>query len=201
MMKMAAASAIDGDAVLIADSDAVLVRHIQASDLLVDGKIGYYRVDDGVAPHMRRHVLWHGVARRLLRLPEAVGPLLPDYVSAMCVWDSTVLHQLKSRLEQVGGRSWLDVVAAELHVSEFVLYGVFADDVLGNRPALRKPLCHDYYDRVPLDAAGARIFADRMPQGACGAMITSHSGTPRDIRAAAFQRCRGLAAERAVPDS
>ena len=150
LMKMAAAAQIDATALLIADSDAVLVRHVRASDLTVDGRTAYCRVDGAVTAQMGRHVQWHKVARRLLQLPEAAELPLPDYVSAMSVWDSAVLIELKSRLEQVSGRNWLEMVASELHVSEFMLYGVFVDEVLRDRAALQTPLCQEGYAKPSL---------------------------------------------------
>ena len=81
------------------------------------------------------------------------------------------------------------MIAGELHISEFVLYGVFVDHVLDGIEPFEGPVCHNYYERVPLDAADARAFADRMPAEGIGAMISSHSATPGDVRHDAFRWC------------
>jgi hypothetical protein len=36
----------------------------------------------------------------------------------------------------------VDAVAGQLHVSEFVLYGVFLDLILGGMAQVDQPLCH-----------------------------------------------------------
>ena len=82
----------------------------------------------------------------------------------------------------------MDAVAGELHVSEFVLYGVFVDHVLGGT-SFGGPLCHNYYERTPLSPADAQAFAEQMPSNALGAMISSHSHTPQHVRREAFRRC------------
>ena len=85
----------------------------------------------------------------------------------------------------------MDAVAGELHVSEFVLYGVFVDDVLGGFAPFDGPLCHNYYERTPLSPADVSAFADRMPPRALGAMISSHSAHTSDVRRETFRQCAG----------
>jgi hypothetical protein len=92
-------------------------------------------------------------------------------------------------IEDCTGQSWMDAFGRQLHVSEFVVYGVFMDDVLGDVAPFGGPLCHNYYERTPLSPADARAFAGRMPFEALGAMISSHSHTPPDVRWDAFRRC------------
>ena len=83
--------------------------------------------------------------------------------------------------------------AAELHFSEFIAYGVFADHVVGGVPAFGGPLCHNYYERDPLQRRARWPSPTRCPRHALGAMISSHSHTPRDVTSAAFQRCGQIA--------
>ena len=87
IMKMAGAAAIDAKAVLIADYDAVFLREAKLDEFIVDGELWHLRKDGGVTKDMRRHVLWHNVARDLLGLSGAARTPLPDYVSPICFWD------------------------------------------------------------------------------------------------------------------
>lgn len=193
IMKMAAAALIDARAVLIVDSDAVLVREATLDRVTDHGRLWHYRKDRAVTASMERHVLWHNVARRLFGLPGVAVPPLPDYVSPIIVWDPVVVRSMIARITDSTGRNWVDAVAGQLHVSEFVIYGVFADHVLGATVPVEGDLCHNYYERIPLSLVDARAFADRMPSHALGAMISSHSGTPHDVRREAFDRCRQIA--------
>jgi hypothetical protein len=91
------------------------------------------------------------------------------------------------------GRNWVDAFGSQLHVSEFVVYGVFVDHVAGGMVPHDGDLCHNYYERTPLSLGEAVDFADDMPSTALGAMISSHSSTLQDVRMTAFRRCRQVA--------
>jgi hypothetical protein len=198
IMKMAGTAVIDARAVLVADSDAVLVREASLEQLTHDGRLCHFRKDNGVTADMERHVVWHNVARKLLGVPGVAAAPLPDYISPIVVWDPVVVRSLIERIAHTTGRHWVDAVAGQLHVSEFVVYGVFADQVLDGTAARDLDLCHNYYERSPLSVADAPVFADQMPSKALGVMISSHSDTPHDVRRTTFLRCRQIA-ERISP--
>ena len=194
LMKIAGTAALDARAVLVIDSDAVLLRKLTLDQFLHDGRLRHFRADRAVTAGMERHLLWHRVARRLLGVSGTVEPPAPEYISHNAVWDPAVVRSMTDQIEDSTGRYWMDAVAGELHVSEFMIYGVFVDQVLGgsSRP-LCEPLCHNYYERTPLSGAQARAFADEMPPNVLGAMISSHSRTPPDVRLDAYDRCREIA--------
>jgi uncharacterized protein DUF6492 len=189
IVKIAGAAGLDARCVLIADSDAVLLREPTLDELSRNGRIGYFREDGAVSAEMERHVLWHNVAHRLLGVPGTVTAPAPDYVVPLAVWDPAVARAMTEHIAATTGRDWFHAVASELHVSEFVIYGVFADDVMGLDAALAGPLCHNYYERTPLAPADAQAFADRMPPSAFGSMTSSHSNTPAELRRETFRRC------------
>jgi hypothetical protein len=190
IMKLAGTAVIDARAVLIADSDAVLVREPRLDEFIANGRLWHYRREHAVTARMERHVLWHNVARNLLGLPGVAMPPLPDYVSPLTVWDPIVVRSLLAHIEESTGRDWVDAFAGRLHVSEFVVYGLFVDHFVDGSAPRDTVLCHNYYERVPLGPADAVAFADQMPSDALGVMISSHSGTRHDVRRRAFRRCR-----------
>ncbi|MCG5220668.1 DUF6492 family protein [Streptosporangium soli] len=195
--KIAAATVVDADAVLLADSDVVLVRPVAAENFTVDGRLTLLREEGAVTASMERHVRWHQVARDLLGLPPSPPPPLPDYVGPLVLWDPVIVAAMRDRIAETTGRSWLEAFTTQLHVSEFIVYGVFADGVLDDdtRPATSPPICHNNYDRTAMDHDAAIAFAERLDPGAVGMMISSHSGTPPEVRQAAIDRCVRLAAE------
>jgi Family of unknown function (DUF6492) len=192
IMKLAGAAVIDARAVLIVDSDAFLVREATLDQFMDDGRLLHHRRAGAVTADMKRHVLWHNVARKLLGVGGIASAPLPDYVSPIAVWDPAVVRSLTTHIADTTRRHWVDAFGGQLHISEFVLYGVFVDHVVGGVQPRGGDLCHNYYDRARLSPAEAAVFADRMPSDALGAMITSHSETPRDVRMTAFRRCRQL---------
>jgi hypothetical protein len=197
-LKISLTGRIDAAAVLIADSDVVLVRPITLNAVTMAGEPGVYRLDGAVHADMRRHVRWHQAARRMLGLDPASGPSLPDYVSPLNVWRPDIVRAMQQRIEQVTGMTWLDSFTANLHVSEFILYGVFVDSGLhgaGPPPSLDPGFCHNYWPETPLDETQARSFADQLPAQAFGMMISAKSRTSLAVRATAINRCAVLTAQ------
>jgi hypothetical protein len=192
--KLAAAATVDADVVLIADSDAVLVRPVTAERLVVDGRPCLYRADGAIHRGMRRHVQWHQVARDLLGLPAAPDPPLPDYVNGIGVWDPPTVRALLRRITAVTGQHWVDAFTARLHISEFIVYGVFVDSTLDTKPPGEDGLCHTYYEQIPLDMTAGLDFAEALKPEAIGMMIAGNSATPLDVRLAAIRRCEQIAA-------
>jgi hypothetical protein len=166
------------------------VRPVTEDTFESDGRVRFYRSDYAVDDEMPRHVIWHDVARRLLGLPPAGPPPLPDYVSALNVWERRVVLALRDRIERVTGRPWLDAIASQLHVSEFILYGVFVDGVLGTSAdvfAADSMLCHSYWGSSPLAPAAAAGFVRGLSPEDVAVMISAKSGTPLEVRREAFR--------------
>jgi hypothetical protein len=191
-VKIIAAATIEADAVLIADSDVVLVRPIGVERFTTGGQLCLYREADAVSEKLERHVLWHQVARELLGLPKAQTPPLPDYVTPLNFWDPAVVRAMQDRISETTGQNWLEAFTSQLHISEFIVYGVFVDEALHASkplPPADTTICHNNWSRRPLDHAEAIAFADAMDPNAVAMMISSHSHTPREIRLAAARRC------------
>lgn len=190
--KLALAAAMDADAVLVADSDVVLVRPASRHLYTVDGEPAIYRAHDAVHARMGRHIRWHETARVMLGLDMSTSLPLPDYISPLNIWDPPLVRALLDRVSAVSGGPWLDEFCSRLHISEFMLYGVFADSNLNPlpRPATLNPaFCHNFWQVTPLDEAAARRFAEQLPSQALGMMISAKSGTSPEVRAEAIARC------------
>jgi hypothetical protein len=198
-IKIAAAAQLEARVVLVADSDVVLVRPVTADRFFIDGRLCLYREEKGVTEDMTRHVLWHGVARKLFGLAAAPPPPLPDYVSSFNIWDPAVVRGIQQRIVETTGGNWLDTFTSQLHISEFTLYGVFVDEVLsasGPRPPADTTICHNTWQRTPLDRDSAIAFADRLGPQAVAMMISAKSRTPEDLRRVAIRRCAEIVKSR-----
>lgn len=180
IVKLAAAARIPADVIVMADSDITFCRPLRDETFARDGIVRLYREPGGVHDGMPRHVVWHHAARQLLGLPPAQPPFT-DYVSSMLAWDPATVRAMLDRVTEVTGRSWADAIGAHLHFSEWTLYGVFVDEVLGspaNSFASDDPLCHTYWLETPLDRAGlAEFLAGIQPQDVAF-MVSAKSRTP-----------------------
>lgn len=183
VVKMAAALRVDAGCVIVIDSDVELIGELTAEDVTTEGGTRLYRLPDAVSAAMPEHVAWHRAAERLLGLPPRPLPL-PDYISPLNVWDPDLLRSLSDRIEDVSGRPWEDAVSACLRVSEFILYGVYADEVARVPPSLATTTlgCHTYWDEVPLDLASGRRFVGDAPPDTRAITISAKSGTPVHVR-------------------
>lgn len=188
VLKLAAVAASDADVVLLVDSDIEFVRPFGAETFARNGVVRLYRKPGEVDERLPRHVIWHRAARVLLGLPPQEPPY-PDYVSSLLAWDPAIVRRMLARIEETTGQPWPTAVARQLHLSEWTLYGVYVDGMLGspaNSFTSDDPLCHAYWDETPLDRDGAEAFLRGVKATDVAAMISAKSRTPLAVRRAAF---------------
>lgn len=140
VIKIAFACLSTAEAVVFADSDTCLVRRIDSELVLREGGRVKLFADpaDGDFP---THHPWYRGASRLLGLPVEqysgygfIGNLIP--------WVPDVARSMVRRLEEVSGQSWRWTLLHERTLSEYVVYGLFAQKVLGFDAAHLVPEAH-----------------------------------------------------------
>lgn len=188
IIKLAAAARADADVALLVDSDIEFIRPFTAETFRRDGVVRFYRKPDEIDGRLPRHVIWHRRSRTLLGLPP-MPPPYPDYVSSLMAWDPVIVRELLDAVESATGRPWADAIGRQLHFSEWTLYGVFVDEVLGGTPysvGTEDPLCHAYWDEVPLDDRTMRDFLATTGPDDVAVMVSAKSRTPMSVRKAGF---------------
>ncbi len=118
------------ETIFSADSDVVLLRDFDPASLWQDGRLRFYRRDDGITADMQDHVAWVRRAERLLNCTGASTPPYNDYINTLIGWRTDTLKTLLAHLEEVNGTGWVRAVAARRAISECTLYGVYVDSVL-----------------------------------------------------------------------
>ncbi|WP_051366806.1 DUF6492 family protein [Hamadaea tsunoensis] len=184
-----ASGAVDADTLLLVDSDISFCRPFGPDTFVRDGVARFYRKPNEIDDRLPRHVLWHKAAREMLGLPAAPPPY-HDYVSSILAWDPAILTEMFARIEKTTGSPWPTVVGSQLHFSEWTLYGVFVDEVLGARAtsfASDDALCHTYWDDTPLDDQTVRDFLGKLSPTDVAVMISAKSRTPLETRRAALK--------------
>jgi hypothetical protein len=184
VVKLLSPAYVDADVLLFADSDVLLVKPVDVDTFQRGGRVALYRKDNEVDGDLPRHVRWHDVSRSLLGLPIGTPPF-PDYISAFNVWDRRLVLALQDRIQEVTRRPWIDAVGSQLHFSEYILYGVFVDEVMGephNGCPVDSMLCHNYWKTEPLDLDKARELIAAMPADDVAVMISAKSATPLEVR-------------------
>ncbi|MDA9981343.1 DUF6492 family protein [Gammaproteobacteria bacterium] len=131
IVKLSAAEWSEADVFMFGDSDAFFIRPFDAASTLLKGNVRLYRGKKKPADyHDRRHNNWDQVAASLFSLQVSRHRDF-DYISQMNTWRRDVLIQLLERIEQRTGKPWKQALCNTWDFSEYVLYGVFADHVLG----------------------------------------------------------------------
>jgi hypothetical protein len=192
VIKLAAISASEDDAVLVVDSDVEFVRPFTANMFVRDGVVRFFCKPNEIDRRLSRHMTWHRIARVLLGLPPAEPPY-PDYISSPLAWHPMLVRRMLARVEAVTERPWLTAIAGQLDFSECVLYGVFLDGVMGapaNSFVSDDSLCLVHWEHTPLNLHSAANFIRRIRPTDIAAVIQSKSETPLAVRNAVFTALR-----------
>jgi Family of unknown function (DUF6492) len=129
IVKLSAPAITRRDVIVFADSDIVLVRPVSAS-LFTDGiGVRLYRVP-GATADSSMHQKWHMVSAHLLGI-DAEPYFGADYIGHLVTLRRDVILQLQARLTAIADERWDKIIAREKAFSEYILYGIFAEHVLG----------------------------------------------------------------------
>lgn len=196
IMKIAATARASAEIVAHIDSDNVFIRPLKLEHLARDGKVRVYRNPEMV--DLETHRVWQEAAGRLLGLPPSryYGG---EYINPFVVWRRSVIQGMIERIEAVAGRDWRVVLARTPHFAEYVLYGVYADQVLGldaaGLMAEDFTLCHARWGDEFEDAEDEAAFIRSLRPEHVTCLIQSTIETPMAERRALFDRVEALAAE------
>ena len=178
-IKLAAAEQLGADILVHADSDVVLLRPFSTSSVVDgSGRVRLYARPGQVDERLPDHVRWHRSAEELLDIESAELPV-SDFISSLVPWKRENAVALLEHIQETTGRHWLRALASAWDVSEYTLYGRFAQDVLGSSAGQfvsPSSLCHDYYKHVPLSAPELETLLDRVAPGEIAVSLTSNAG-------------------------
>ena len=164
LVKLSVGEFLDEPNYVFIDSDVTFIRPFEMRTLSPGGQLRLFRVP-GVANKMP-HRSWHRTASQLLGLP-ATDYFGSTYIGNLVTWRRDNLRAMYERIASVARRPWLEAVAHQWALSEYILYGVFVEHVLG--PANGQhytdlPLCHISWNyEITTDADIDRFFAGVQP--------------------------------------
>lgn len=182
LLKLAVPTQIDADVYCFMDSDVAFLRPTDTSVFIQGDAVRLFRRPDHA--NLPTHRRWHRTAARLLGLEEREY-FGSDYIGNMITWRREHLLQMHDHIEQVTGKQWLRAVASELHLAEYILYGVFVEHVLGLDASGHyfdaQDLCHcswDYRFGGPEDID--RFFERDLAPRICAVQVQSNLKLPAD---------------------
>jgi len=139
LTKLSADRISDTEDIVFLDSDVEFIRPFDRSRYFKDGAMRLHRMpgegDEGV------HLKWHQASGKLFGLgPQYFGA---DYVGAVISWKRSNLIAMKEHIAAYTGQPWHKAVGRQITVSEYTLYGVFVEHVLGFERAGHYPCTQD----------------------------------------------------------
>jgi hypothetical protein len=130
LLKLCAPEITDADIFLHMDTDVFLIRPFALERVVRGGCVRLWREPGaGTAPYQLR---WNRTASQLLGLPmrDYYGA---DFEGNLITWRRDVTLEMRARIAAVSCAHWLRSVAREKYFSEYQLYGIFVQELLGDR--------------------------------------------------------------------
>ncbi|NTY61055.1 DUF6492 family protein [Mycolicibacterium sphagni] len=189
IVKLSVPSVVDDDVLLCTDSDVFFVAPYDPRAYERDGEVPLF-IETGQQGKIANNDHYHAVGSRLLGIPaEAVCDT--NYVGNAICWRRDNVLEMHRRLERVANRKWERTIAPLSGFSEYVLYGLYATQVLGEASGhwldgTIRTL--NYWPPVPLDVAELQQLKARLSPEYHSVMVSAKSRTSvADIRKVFFQ--------------
>jgi hypothetical protein len=187
--KIATATLLDEMTLVMVDSDALFVRDVEPAVFTTNGATRLYRSTGGISAEMDDHILWHNNACRLLNVMPDEAPM-SDYIGQIISWNRQLVIQMCAHVESVANTSWHGALARTRAISEYLLYGLYVEKVLGSGANVwidERSRCKAHWQVHPLLDSQLAEFSMSLEEGDFALMISSHSTTSRATRRAAIK--------------
>ncbi|HKU34712.1 MAG TPA: DUF6492 family protein [Paenarthrobacter sp.] len=179
VIKLSAVASLREECALLLDSDSELIRPVGAGTFMSGGDVVMYRKPGGVDSSLPGHRLWHVSGRALLGLTPPPQGDLTDYICWPCVWEPQVVRDMLAHVQGAAGRPWSTAVASQLHFSEMMLYGLYADEVRGGTNAVTNEMQGIVYsEERPLDYAEISQLLHAGSHDAVAVMLSAKARIP-----------------------
>lgn len=174
------------EAVVHVDSDVFFVRPFAAVDLWRDGRLAFFRVDEAGADTV--HQRWTEAAAACLGVTLPQGRA-SHYIENCVPWHRSVARAMVERIEAVHGRPYHDVLLTFPSISEYFIYGLFADLLL-QKPVLApadRSVCKSFWPAGPEEAFDLDQQLGQMEPWHKALAVQSTHGFPLPERERAFR--------------
>lgn len=161
MVKLAAAQYVEQEVLIFVDSDVAFIDFFDVHALINKDKVRLLRVEHSTDMDNEIGRKWKNSAKKLLGLPFQ-NSYYDFYVSQIVTWRRDNLIQLYKLIEENFEQDWLEVISGVKDLSEYVLYGIFANYVIGENSGhydehLQK-ICWCYWDGNPMSHEKLKEF-------------------------------------------
>jgi hypothetical protein len=188
LVKLLVHEIADEDVFVFVDSGAFFVRPYDPRSVLHRDRVPLFREEHVFFRKSAAHQRWHRRGAHLLGIRPVRGYDV-GYIKTLVTWRRDNLVKLHAHIEQVLGCPSFDVLARSITLSEYGLYGMYCDLILGDRaghyPTSRiETLSHWTESRLTV-ADLQRLRLELSPDH-CLVMVNEKSRTPPEAVRAAF---------------
>ncbi len=176
LTKLSAVNAVKTDAIMFADSDLVFIRPFTSDRVWHDGKLRLHRVP-GPPPHPT-HERWHRDTGKMMGLPES-NWYGADYIGQLVTWHCDTVRSMLDHISKNTGKNWARLMANMLHLSEYMLYGIYVEHVLEGQghEYVEQDLCHcSWHHEMRTEADIDRFFNQPLGPEICAVLMQSNLG-------------------------
>lgn len=156
LRRMAIGAHVGEDTLVYCDSDVAFLKPFDCGAFWRDGGARLFRRDEALLKPLLagHHHAWSKNAGVALGISEP-GISLHDYIATLIAWRRDTLLGMCRHIEDVHGRNWVEVVGRTRQFSECILYGRYADEVLGGAGHF-----HDDHEFCRVHWAGSAMSDD-----------------------------------------
>jgi hypothetical protein len=178
LVKLSISDHVDADVLVFCDSDVTFLRPFDGSCFFDGDRVALLRV--GYQSDLVDR--WIATSRQILGVEAVVPPA--TYVSNLITWRCDTVRRMRDHIEAVGGRHWIRAVCRHWHFSEYMLYGVYAEHVLGLQRSghfvFDLPLIKPSWGEALRTRGDLRRFFEELTDANLGVMIHSKDGVPTE---------------------
>jgi hypothetical protein len=182
LVKMEMAFQVQEDGLLYCDSDVFFVRPFDVAQLAENGQFRFYRTADSFQESDITNPRFSVASARHLGLKGKPFPC-PTYVDNLVTWHRPTAQALCAHISQVSGRDWKVALGRDVIISEYTLYGLFAERILQDRSHLKTShdiLCKTVWHRGVVNDAELDDFCDSVTGPVVAIGVQSFTGIATD---------------------
>ena len=162
LLKLGMAFNLQEPGMILCDSDMFFVKPSDVEQWTENERIRFYKSWKKYTLAESPNPNYTLAALKKLNLDQSIFPC-PSYIDNAVTWHAGTVRQMCTSIENASGRDWRVVLSRQMMISEYTLYGLFADNLLADKSCLSETsqsLCKTLWHKRPLSDAELADFCE-----------------------------------------